>query len=243
MKTKIFAICIVVCLAVMAIAGASLAYFTAEDSADNVFTMKGIKIKIEEAFEQNSSLIPGLDINKDVFVTNTGTADAFVRVHIAIPAVLDNGFIHMGLADGSVADGQWSWLPAYSEGTGYNSEDRNSYTAAIDGINYNVYVVTYRTALSADAKTVTQAIDKVCVDTNVDCKWDEAKECFYYTDGNGNTAYPEQYADENGNVTIKVFAEAAQTVTFDNAYDALNTAFGTPGATDYVAPWNVRGAE
>ena len=243
MKKKIFAICIVVCLAVMAIAGASLAYFTAEDSADNVFTMKGIKIELDEVFEQNSTLIPGLDINKDVFVTNTGSADAYVRVHLAIPAVLDNGFIRMGIADGSVADGQWSWLPEYSEGDGMSDDSVNRYTASIDGIEYNVYVVTYRTALGAGQKTATQALDKVFVDSAVDCEWDEAESCFYYTDANGNIAHPDQFADENGNVIIKVFAEAAQTVTFDNAYDALNTAFGTPGAADYVAPWNVRGAE
>ncbi len=62
--------------------------------------------------------------------------------------------------------------------------------------------------------------------------------CFVYTDTKGNTVSPSEFADENGNVTIKVFAEAAQTATFENAYDALNTAFGTPGSEGYVAPWN-----
>lgn len=246
MKKKIIAICIVVCLAVIAATGATLAYFTAEDSADNVFTMKGIKIEIEETFEQNSTLIPGLDINKDVFVANTGSADAYVRVHIAIPAVLDSGasalsdskgFLHMAYADGSVASGQWSWIAEYTDGTGIG-DALNRYDAEIDGIEYSVYVVTYRTALGAGEKTATQALDKVFVDSAVDCEWDEEKSCYYYTDADGNTAHPSNFADANGNVTIKVFAEAAQTVTFDDAYDALNTAFGTPGATGYVAPWN-----
>lgn len=238
MKKKVIAICVVVCLAVLAATGASLAYFTAEDSADNVFTMKGIKIELEEVFEQNSTLIPGLDINKDVFVINTGTADAYVRVHLAIPAVLDNGFIHLGIDDGSVADGQWSWLTEYSAGAGRSDGTVNSYTADIDGVKNNVYVVTYRTALGADEKTATQALDKVYVDSAVDCEWDEAENCFYYTNADGNTAYPDQFADENGNVIIKVFAEAAQSATFENAYDALNTAFGTPGSDGFVAPWN-----
>ena len=91
MKKKILAFSLVVCLALIAIAGASLAYFTAEDTADNVFTMKGIKIQINEVRDANIELIPGLDINKDVFVENTGTSDAYVRVHIAIPAALDDG--------------------------------------------------------------------------------------------------------------------------------------------------------
>lgn len=250
MKKKIVAICLVACLAVMAIAGASLAYFTAEDTADNVFTMKGIKVEINEEFEQGSELIPGLDINKDVYVTNTGTSDAYVRVHIAIPAVLDDGdpsfaaynnYLHFNFDQASVKDGEWSWIPEMTEGTGYKGNGTgnwNYYTTEIDGIEYAVYVVTYRTALAAGEKTATKALDKVYVDASVDCEWDEANNCFVYTDTKGNAVTPSQFADESGNVHIKVFAEAAQTATFDDAYDALNTAFGTPGAADYVAPWN-----
>lgn len=250
MKKKIVAICLVACLAVMAIAGASLAYFTAEDTADNVFTMKGIKVELNEEFEQGSELLPGLDINKDVFVKNTGTSDAYVRVHIAIPAALDDGdpsfaaynnFLHWNFTKDSIADGQWSWLPEMSEGVGYKGNgvgNWNYYTTNIDGIDYAVYVVTYRTALAAGEQTATQALDKVYVDATVDCEWDEATNGFVYTDTKGNTVAPSQFADANGNVHIKVFAEAAQTATFDDAYDALNTAFGTPGTADYVAPWN-----
>lgn len=250
MKKKIVAICLVACLAVMAIAGASLAYFTAEDTADNVFTMKGIKIQINEVRDENIELIPGLDLNKDVFVENTGTSEAYVRVHIAIPEALDDGdptfnasnnFLHFNFTNESVEAGQWSWIPEYTESVGNKGNGKgnwNYYPATIDGIDYGVYVVTYRTALKAGEQTATQALDKVYVDKNVDCEWDEAQDCFYYTDNKGNTVYPSQFADENGNVTIKVFAEAAQTATFENAYDALNTAFGTPGSEGYVAPWN-----
>ena len=250
MKKKIVAICLVACLAVMAIAGASLAYFTAEDTADNVFTMKGIKVELNEEFEQGSELLPGLDINKDVFVKNTGSSDAYVRVHIAIPAALDDGdpsfaaynnFLHWNFTKDSIADGQWSWLPEMSDGVGYKGNGAGNwyyYTTNIDGIDYAVYVVTYRTALAAGEQTATQALDKVYVDATVDCEWDEATNGFVYTDTKGNTVAPSQFADANGNVHIKVFAEAAQTATFDDAYDALNTAFGTPGAADYVAPWN-----
>lgn len=251
MKKKIVAICLVACLAVMAIAGASLAYFTAEDTADNVFTMKGIKIQINEVRDENIELIPDLDLNKDVFVENTGTSDAYVRVHIAIPEALDDGdptfnasnnFLHFNFTNESVEAGQWSWTPTYEkDAVGYKGNgvgNWNYYTTTIDRIDYAVYVVTYRTALKAGEQTATQALDKVYVDKNVDCEWDEAQDCFYYTDNKGNTVYPSQFADENGNVTIKVFAEAAQTATFENAYDALNTAFGTPGSEGYVAPWN-----
>ena len=247
MKKKIVAICVVACLAVMAIAGASLAYFTAEDTADNVFTMKGIKVALNEEFEQGSELLPSLDINKDVFVKNTGSSDAYVRVHIAIPAALDDGdpsfaaynnFLHWNFTKDSIADGQWSWLPEMSEGVGYKGNGAGNWNYYTTNIDYAVYVVTYRTALAAGEQTATQALDKVYVDATVDCEWDEATNGFVYTDTKGNTVAPSQFADANGNVHIKVFAEAAQTATFDDAYDALNTAFGTPGAADYVAPWN-----
>lgn len=247
MRKKILTLCLVTCLAAMAIAGGTLAYFTAEDTADNVFTMKGIKVEINEEFEQESELIPGLDINKDIWVTNTGDSDAYVRVHIAIPAVLDDGdpdfaaynnFLHFNFEKDSVADGQWSWIPEITEGTGYkgNGEGNwNYYTEEIDGIEYGVYVVTYRTALAAGEQTATKALDKVYVDASVDCEWDEEKECYYYTDNKGNVVYPSDYSND-GNVTIKVIAEAAQTATFTDAYDALNTAFGVPGTYN---PWFV----
>lgn len=255
MKKKIIAICLVACLAVVAITGATLAYFTAEDSADNVFTMKGIKVEINEEFVQGSELIPGLDINKDVSVTNTGTSDAYVRVHIAIPAKMDDGdpsfaaynnFLHFNFDMDSVADGEWSWIPEMTEDVGYkgNGEGNwNYYTATIDKIEYAVYVVTYRTALEAGEETATKALDKVYVDASVDCEWvDDASHkdggYYVYKDNKENEVKLADVADENGNIKIKVFAEAAQTATFTDAYDALNKAFGTPGTTGYIAPWN-----
>lgn len=255
MKKKITAICLVACLAVVAITGATLAYFTAEDSADNVFTMKGIKVEINEEFVQGSELIPGFDINKDVYVTNTGTSDAYVRVHIAIPAKMDDGdpsfaaynnFLHFNFDMDSVEDGEWSWIPEMTEGDGYrgNGEGNwNYYITEIDGIEYAVYVVTYRTALEAGKQTATTALDKVYIDASVDCEWvdDESHKdggYYVYKDNKGNEITLADVADENGNIQIKVFAEAAQTATFTDAYDALNNAFGIPGTTGYKAPWN-----
>ncbi len=247
MKRKIVSICLIACLALTAVAGASLAYFTAEDTVDNVFTMKGIRIAINEEFVQESELLPGLDINKDVYVSNTGDSDAYVRVHIAIPAALDDGdpsfaavnnFLHFNFTNASVNAGQWSRLPEMTDGTGYrgNGEGNfNYYDTTIDGVEYGVYVVTYRTALKAGEKTATQALDKVYVDKSVDCEWDEEKECYYYTDDKGNVVYPTDFSAEgDGTLAIKVVAEAAQTATFTDAYDALNTAFGIPGEYD---PW------
>lgn len=116
MKKKIISICLVAVIAVMAIAGASLAYFTDTDEATNVFTVGNVNIKLIEQqrdgngdledFEQNKTLMPvvgsaqgekdeyGLPVAKNyvdkiVNVENTGKSDAYVRVLVAVPAELE----------------------------------------------------------------------------------------------------------------------------------------------------------
>ena len=67
MKKKIVALCLCVALAVIAIGGATLAYFTDRDNADNTFTVGNVKIDLIEQqrgedgledFEQNKKLYP-----------------------------------------------------------------------------------------------------------------------------------------------------------------------------------------
>lgn len=73
MKKKIIALCLVLALAATAIAGATLAYFTDTDSADNVFTAGSVRIELVEqereynddgtlkglkAFTENKELVP-----------------------------------------------------------------------------------------------------------------------------------------------------------------------------------------
>ena len=243
MKKKITAIFLCVALVAIAVVGASLAYFTDTDSAENTFTVGNVKIAIREVFdEDNANLIPGKDINKDVFVKNTGALPAYVRVHIAIPSALDDGdpsfkavnnFLHFNFTNESVAAGQWSWTPSMSDGSGYNANSWNFYTTTVGDVDYNVYVVTYRTALAAGEETKTQALDKVYLDKSVDAV-QNADGTFTYKDNKGN----EVTLGENDTIKVLVKAEGVQTEGFTNAYDALNTAFGTPGTTGYVSPFN-----
>ncbi len=245
-KRKIMLLAMAVCMVAILAVGGTLAYFTAEDSADNVFTMGYVDIELEETFEQFSDLVPGLDINKDVYVKNTGSNPAYVRVHIAIPEIMDDGdpsfnatknFLHFNFTEESVADGQWSWLPEYSTGVGYKGNgdgNFNYYTKTIDGEEYAVYVVTYRSELAKGAQTATQALDKVYLDKTVNAV-KNADGTITYTDTKGNSV--PMIPDENGKSTleIKVWAEATQVETFANAYEALNTAFGVPGTYN---PWD-----
>ena len=119
MKKKIVTCSLVVALLVIGVIGASLAYFTDTDKADNVFTTGNVKIKLNEqqrndkgdaleAFEQNKVLNPivgsaqgekdqfGMPtaanyVDKMVTVTNTGKNDAYIRAYFAIPSALDDG--------------------------------------------------------------------------------------------------------------------------------------------------------
>ena len=120
MKKKIVALCLCVALAVVAIGGATLAYFTDTDEATNTFTAGGVKIDLIEQqvnkdgtaledFEQNQVLMPivgsaqgakdqfgqpvaEIYIDKIVTIENTGKSDAYVRAYFAIPSALDDGY-------------------------------------------------------------------------------------------------------------------------------------------------------
>ena len=52
-KRKILLLAMALCMVAILAVGGTLAYFTAEDSADNVFTMGYVDIELEETFEQS----------------------------------------------------------------------------------------------------------------------------------------------------------------------------------------------
>jgi len=241
-KRKLLALALGLCMVAILAVGGTLAYFTSEDSAENVFTMGNVKIEVVEEFEQNSELAPGLKINKDVWVKNTGSKPAYVRVHLAFPAAMDDGnpnfasynnFLHWNFTKESYADGQWNWSTTV-DGSNYpgNGGDWNYYETTIDGEEFAVYVATYETALEADAQTATEAITQVYLDATVDAVAN-ADGSTTYKDTKGNEVT--LTAEEMENITIKVWAEGTQTDTFTDAYNALNTAFGVPGSYN---PWN-----
>lgn len=233
MKKKIIALCLVICLAATAVVGGTLAYFTDVDTATNVFTTGNVDIGLKEDFNpENATLLPGIDIKKEVRVENVGSEASYVRVHIAIPSMLDSGSedepqfaaynntLHWNFTNASIADKMWNWN-AYADGENYpgNGGTWNMYQQVIDGINYNVYVATYETALLAKETTAVEAINKVYLDTKVT-----------------NEMMDEIIKALGETPQILVVAEGGQAAGFDNAYVALNTQFGAPGTYN---PWAV----
>lgn len=88
MKKKITAIFLCVALVAIAIAGASLAYFTDTDDAENTFTVGKVKIdltepKWEETGEEEAKTVyAGEPLAKDPTVENKGDNPCFVRIKV-----------------------------------------------------------------------------------------------------------------------------------------------------------------
>lgn len=231
---KIVTVSLVAALAATTIIGGTMAYFTDTDNKDNVFTTGKVDITLKENFEQNSKLIPATGsveagtlqngVTKEVSVKNEKKSeDAYVRVHIAIPKILDEGaedldvignVLHFNYDPNSIGEGKWDWSKTADEP--YEG-DWNYYETTIDNINYNVYVATYESKLVAGATTSEKAMHQVYLDSGV---------------SNSDIAKINKVLGENWE--IKVVAEGAQAAGFDDAYDALNTAFGVPGTYN---PW------
>lgn len=92
MLTAALALC---CLAVLATG--SLAYFTAEETAQNVITMGALKMDLVELnedgepWEDVEDIVPGMEVTKKAFVKNTGTVDFYTRVKITKRYVNEQG--------------------------------------------------------------------------------------------------------------------------------------------------------
>ena len=87
-KKKIVSLCLAAVL-VMAIAGATVAYFTDTDTKDNTFTVGNVDITLTEPNWEGSGkedapeVYPGEPLAKDPTVTNVGKNPCFVRISVA----------------------------------------------------------------------------------------------------------------------------------------------------------------
>lgn len=229
MKRKILAIALVACMALVAIAGASLAYFTDKDEKTNIFTSGKVDITLNEVFDEDTAqLIPGVDIQKDVTISlSDDSIETYVWYTYAIPAVLDDaGVVHVNHAGRNLVD--------YREDSAYWVAGQTAATPAdqcwiissdvetgveIDGVLYNVYTVLYNGTLTAGEET-TIGMTRVYCDTKVDFDNESGE---YVMDG-------EAIGFDLNEVKIIVTAYGIQAATFADvaeahaAYTAQNTA-------------------
>jgi len=237
-KRKLLSLALSLSMVAILAVGGTLAYFTDTDAKVNTFTVGNIDIELVENFGDNNpetpeELVPATGsaqagtlkngVTKEVSVKNTGSKEAYVRVHIAIPNILDDGaetfdasanLLHFNYDKTSVGEGKWDW--SKTTGAAYEG-DWNYYEQTIDGVLYNVYVVTFESSLDAEAQTCA-AMTQVYLDKKV------------------SSADMEKLQAELGTSwNIEVKAEGAQVAGFENAYDALNMSFGIP--TTDQNPW------
>ena len=95
MKKKLISSIVCFGLLVVMFIGSSIAWFT--DSASSVNTMVAGKISIrqDEVFEQNSVMLPNVEIPKKVTVTNNGNQPAYVRTLFAFEDTVDGSVLEM----------------------------------------------------------------------------------------------------------------------------------------------------
>lgn len=230
-KRKILTLALSLCMVAILAVGTSLAYLTDEDYQENCFTVGNVAIDLWEDFGDNQDnvekLLPAVGdenkVEKEIYVDNTGSELAYVRIHFAIPTVLDSGddddpafaafnnILHWNFSKDSIADGQWNWGKS-ADAANYpgNGGEWNTYTQVKNNVTYTVYVATYETPLAVGA-TTPNAVHTVYLDSKID--------------NEQITALKEKLGEK---WMIKVFAEACQAEGFTDAYTALNTSFGTP---------------
>lgn len=271
MKKKIISLCLVVILALTAIGGATLAYFTDTDEATNTFTLGSVKIKLHEGAYKNvlkngapinengeldiskanpnnhknetnfgydylddvknssykkwlddQTLMPGgQDFNrmqKRIFVENTGSHAAYVRVIFGVPTELDNAngvssknILHFNQVTGEVNNKLGNWVNI-----------QNSQPAFTQDV-YNYYIVYYTEAVPAGEATNAEALSYFWLDGNVDYNNKTGK--YVYKNDNGELV--NLTSIQNGKINIPVYAEAIQATGFDT-YTAAWTAYGKP---------------
>lgn len=234
MKKKILTLCLVVALAATAVIGGTLAYFTDTDTETNVFTAGDIEIDIEEIFPEDE-LMPGTatdnNLQKEVYVKNTGSNDAYMWIEVLIPAELDT------LSDASKNDLHFNYYDTYKDSEGNlvvcssAVAKANGYTGPeyvinevymgsteVEGVSYNRYLhyTENDTAKATDEKTAA-LLAQVYMDKDIEQCTENHEDCLVLKDGT-------HYA---GAWELVINAYGIQSQGFDTIAEAINAYYET----------------
>jgi len=241
-------------LAATMLIGGTLAYLTDRDSEVNVFTVGDVSIDLNEDFVQGSELMPGVDIEKEVTIENTGKNDAYVWYTYAVPAWSDDAddaskniihtnlpgafwygyhdkqnYINSAIEAGYLPEGSTVGVVDESD-TWIISDDPE--TIQIEGVDYNLYTVLYKGAIEPGEIT-NIGMNKVYLDPHVDYNKNDGK--YYWVEGGVATPIEGDIADYK----IYISAYGIQAEGFDtveDAYAAYGTQWGVNGGVDYADP-------
>lgn len=192
----------------LAISG-TLAYLTERDSEANVFTVGDVTIDLQENYIQNSQLMPGMSVTKEVMLANAGTNDAWVWYTYAVPSAMVN-YLEIRHA----AETPWI-LPAEKLGE-----------TKANGIDYTVYLVKHRDVLPAgkgDLSKTSVGMQSVSLAPSVD--FDHGSQRYFESD--------------HGKVVKWIDYDIANTVIYVNAYAIQEENFGSvdEAYTAFLGQW------
>ena len=245
-KKKYLALALVLILLSMVIAGGSLAWFTATDEVNNVFTIGSISVEQHETdengnpFVQDQLLMPVVGegnvendpyfIHKVVTVENTGNNPAYVRTWIALPKQLEGILCYV------TNDIDWKAEP-----------DTIAFT--LDGVEYITRCYVYQHILEASTAVGQKVFSKpllngVYLDAAVEIQDNPATtstnlEFCKVTNGTYTFSGYEVF-DAMGNpisgkvIDLMIVTQAVQTEGFTNPDDALNTTFTVANSVSSV---------
>ncbi|WP_419034295.1 SipW-dependent-type signal peptide-containing protein [Dysgonomonas gadei] len=196
MKKKLTLIATAVALGALAVVGATMAYFTSQDTATNVITTGNVQISITETSEDKNSIMnengiqyigaitPGQNISKIPVIVNDGNNDAYVRAYVEFK---------------------------------YYDEERNDITAKFTGkepvIKYNTEDWTKgKTAEDQDFYYYNKAIK-----ANQDKESKEGKTAELFN----TVTIPTEWNNDQANVTIEVIVHAEAIQSENNGTDVV----------------------
>lgn len=245
MKKKILALCLVVVLAVTAVAGATLAYFTDTDAKTNTFTTAKIDIALVEqqrnadhtaleAFKDGKVLLPIVASAQDDNETIGGVAGlpksanyvdkimtiknekSSIDAYVRLYIAIPVALDNVGDAGQNIL--HFNTTDESSAQGEWGKETLVAQNVKIGEVNYNVYYRTYTSVLAKDTATKTPAYVGFYMDKNVN-----------YADGKytitRNKVTTEIDFDFTKGVEIPVYAVGVQAAGFDDADTAINAAF------------------
>lgn len=139
-------------LLLIGVVGGTFAYFTSTKTFDNIFKISdgGYNVTIEEEFVAPDPWLPGQEVSKDVYVTNTGNVDIVAR------AKYTETWSKTGLT-GTLADG--------SAVAQINFTSNSNWKLHTDGYYYYTSVI--KTGTKTDS-----FIDSVTLNPNLDLSSD-----------------------------------------------------------------------
>lgn len=254
MKKALIMVAAIVLTAAISISG-TLAYLTSKDSTVNTFAAGNVKIRLNEDFQQGAQLMPGVDIKKEVSITNTGNTDAWVWFTYATPVAASdpNGDasknpVHINLAgrywansDKDATSGQYYlnskyWEDGQTEAVDWTDTWHvapfNNEIVEINGAEYYIQTVLYNGTI-VPGETTNIGMNKVYLDAHID--YDSNDDKYYWVDNGTATLVDYDFADYK----IYVAAYAIQANDFANvteAYEAYMGQWGDNGNVEYDEP-------